>query len=200
MRIVADTPERLIIKERPVIIAAMMALLFMSASASAVLGWERMAPAARVTAVALAIAVALIARLFIHWVTVDFERASARVEIARRGLFFYGGESYSLKHLEGARLDKASDPDRRSGADGASWRVVLVFSERMLGEPDRAEWKRRRGSRWGSARPNEVPLTSYYSAKANAEEVVFAINRWVGTGDEARAVAAGPGVPVIGTH
>jgi hypothetical protein len=158
MRIRENTPQKLVIEERPIAFAGIMAMFFLAVTYGVIDGWRGMEWPVRALLGGFAVGIPLLVRYFVHWVEAVLERATGRIEIARRGLLFEKREVYPLKHFIEARKQTSKD------SDGEAYRVVLVFNEAMLSEIDPAQREKilsdkKRGLR--SAAANEVPLTQY---------------------------------------
>ncbi len=144
------------------------------------LDWSTFSMTERAALLGVASVMAAVLHFHIHWVRAEFDRASGRIEITRRGLIYRKREVYSLKALESVRIDQSSD------SDGDSHRVVLVFSDRMLAELDPAERDRlvsRHKQGFRQVPPNEVPLTLYFSGISSPQDAALALNRWIARPD-----------------
>lgn len=115
----------------------------------------------------------------VRWVKVDFSKATGRIEISSAGLFGTTLRHYALAHFMGAREDRLAD------SDGATSRLVLVFSDAMVGDLDPVERETiERGRKLGlhAAAINEVPLTAYFTSGSGAKDAALVVNAWAARG------------------
>ena len=178
MKILENTPDRLVAVERPWFLAAMLAGFSVAVGYGLITDWAGMGWPTRALLLFLGAALLLVLHYFVHWVRAEFNRGIGRIEISRRGPFYETRRQYSLKYLNRVRVDE-------NNSEGVTYRIVLEFDEAMLAEMDPArradlEKQQRRGLR--QAAPHEVPLTSYYSGVTNAGETARVLNEWVGVG------------------
>ena len=176
MKIAEQNHSRLVITERPWLLAGFLALM------ASVLGgllfneWSTMDFIARGVMISMLTILVVIIHFTIHWVDIRFSRALGTIELSRRGIVRNEQRRYRLDHFEHARLDESSS------SDGTTYRVVLVFDDAMVAEMpddmrDDIQKQTRRGFR--QTPPNEVPLTYYFSGGERAErKIVDAINNW----------------------
>ncbi len=191
MRIVEQTPDRLVLEIRPValmVICVGLFLLFfvlgfgMRLFLPAIAGLMGMpdtpmltnlpsVPGMNILGYASVIPL-LVAVFLIKTRRLTFDRSSGKVTVATRGLLGRGETGYPLADLQGASLAAS-----RSGNSGTAYRAVMLFS----------------------GPTGQVPVTPYSTSGPGPARTVEAINGWLGprvsgldglTGDQAAAVAA----------
>lgn len=176
MQIIQNTPDRLVVVEHPWFFAAILALFTAAIVNGLVTSWLEMELAERTLLVGLVIMFPLGAHYFVHWVRVEFDRITGRIDITRRGLFHHQHRTYSLRYLNHVRVEEHND-------EGVTYRAVLVFDEAMLAEMEparRARLEKRKSQGLRQAAANEAPLTAYYSSTSNVKAAVMAVNQWLG--------------------
>lgn len=189
MRVVEQTPERLVLEIRPValmVICIGLFLLFfvlgfgMRLFLPAIMGLMGMpempglsatpkAPGTNLLGYASVIPL-LVAVFLIKTRRLTFDRPSGKVTVASRGMFGRGETSYPLADLQGASLAAG-----RSNNSGTTYRAVMQFA----------------------GAPGQVPVTPYSTSGPGPARTVGAINGWLGPG-----VSFGPGqsVPLSGAQ
>lgn len=190
MRILEQTPDRLVLEIRPVALMVLCAglfllffvlgfgmRLFLPAIAGLMgipdMGLSSLPRAPGLNLLGYASVIPLLVAVFlIKTRRLTFDRSSGKVTIASRGVLGRSEAGYPLADLHGARLDAS-----RSGGSGTTWRAVLHFA--------------------GAA--GDVPVTPYSTSGPGPSRMVAAINGWLGprvsglsglSGDQAAAVAA----------
>lgn len=161
MKVVEESPSRLVVEERPIFLAAIMALFTLVAAYGVIKDWRNLEWPVRAILIGFAVGIPVLTRYFVHWVNATFARATGRIEITRRGFLYDKLEVYPLRRLKKARRDISSD------SDGVTERVTLVFDEMMLDElePERKARLLKASARgFRSAKANEAPLTAYFRA------------------------------------
>jgi len=176
MRIIEQNSDRLILREQPWLLSGLLVLFTIAVAYGLVTSWAEEGWGVRGVLLFWTVILPFGLHYFVHWVRIDFDRLTGRIDILRRGLLFESRRSWPLKRLARAQLQEMRD-------EGVTTRVVLVFDQAMLSEMDPGERQRlarlkARGFR--QAAPNEVPLAGYFSGGAGGKSVAGAINRWIG--------------------
>ena len=182
MRIAEETPDRLVVEERPWLLAAILVLFLAFMLWSLVENREEFTWLSALMAAPWLVALPLVLHFSVLWVTARFDRATGRIEIARRGFGTRSQEVYQLAHLICARVDETQ------GESGPTRRLVLVFDKEMLAEMEPARLSRLDGAwrkRLRQTAPSDVPLTAYFASGSGPLKAAKAINAWA----PARAVA-----------
>lgn len=172
MRIVEQTPARLVLEIRPVALMAMCVGLFLLffvlgfglrlflPAIAGLMGMPQTPMLANLPSVPgmnllgyASIIPLLVAVFLIKTRRLTFDRPSAKVTIASRGVLGRGETGYPLVDLQGATLVAS-----RSNNSGTTYRAVLQFS--------------------GST--GQVPVTPYSTSGPGPSRTVAAINSWLG--------------------
>lgn len=169
MRIIEQTPDRLVLEIRPVALMLLCVGLFllffilgfgMRLVLPALAGLFGMpglsnlpqAPGMNLLGYASVIPL-LVAVVLIKTRRLSFDRASGQVTVASRGLLGRGEKSYPLADLQGASLAAS-----RSHNSGTTYRAVLNFA----------------------GATGQLPVTPYSTSGPAPARTVEAINRWLG--------------------
>ena len=173
MRIVEQTPDRLVLEIRPIALMVLCVGLFLlffvlgfgiRLILPAIAGLTRMPetglPGMNILGYASVFPL-LVGVFLIKTRRLTFDRPSGKVSIATRGLFGRGETQYPLADLQGASLAAS-----RSGDSGTTYRAVLHFA----------------------GATGQVPVTPYSTSGPGPSRTVDAINSWLGP-----RVSFGPG-------
>lgn len=155
MKVVLNTPDRLILRSRPVRLAAIFgggtAIFAAVVLVKALAGNSDEAERAALPMVLLAAAFVV----FVRETIATFDRAAGEVVIARRSVFGRSGTRLPLTDIRQARAE--ADPDKERTRSGRPLqRAVLVLTDGKV-----------------------VPLTGAYSADPGTEEAVKAMKAWL---------------------
>lgn len=172
MRILEQTPDRLVLEIRPVallILCVGLFLLFfvlgfgMRLFLPAIAGLMGMSEMPGLSAIPktpgmnllgyASVIPLLVAVFLIKTRRLTFDRPTGQITIASRGLLGHGEKTYPLADLQGANLAAS-----RSGNSGTTYRAVLHFA----GET------------------GQVPVTPYSTSGPGPVRTVNAINQWLG--------------------
>jgi len=172
MRVIEQTPERLVLEIRPVALMVMCIGLFLLffvlgfgmrlflPSITGLMGMPEMpglsaipkAPGMNVLGYASVIPL-LVAVFLIKTRRLTFDRISGKVTVASRGMLGRGETSYPLADLQGASLAAS-----RSNNSSTTYRAVMQFS----------------------GTTGQVPVTPYSTSGPGPARTVDAINSWLG--------------------
>jgi len=158
MKITRDTPDQLIIENRPWLIGGFLivfTLIFVAVGLAAITYGEGVMGYAFVFfgggAGMLAFAV------FVRRVQVIFDRAAGSIRFRRKSVFGSSDVTHDLKHLDRAVVESSY-----SGDSGATHRCVIILS--------------------GGMSAGVHPLTMAYSSGPGAQRAADAINAWCANG------------------
>lgn len=155
MKIVVNTADRLVLRSRPLLLAAIIgggvAVFAAVVIAKAVAGNSAEAQRAALPMALLILAFVI----FVRETVASFDRTAGEVVIARRSVFGRSGTRLALSDIRQAKLE--ADPDKERTRSGHPLqRAVLVLTDGKV-----------------------VPLTGAYSADTGATEPVTAMKGWL---------------------
>lgn len=159
MKVTTDTPDLLIVEDKPVILGLMLIvfiLVFIGIGLWLMLSGEISGLLFATIGGGLGFAAFF---AFVRRVQVVFQRPAGYVEFRRRNLFGASRKRYAL-----TEIDRAETEESRSAEGGSTWRVVLVIGQ---------------GQNVG-----HHPITLVYTNSSGHRRTAEAINRWL---DAARA-------------
>ncbi len=132
--------------------------------------WGASSVVEKLMLVGMAAIIAFVGAWFIKIVRCRFDRTARLVCISRGSLLGRKRATYPLEHFKEARLDA-------DVADGATYRLVFVFDEAMIGKGYQNNMD---GVQRHSANlpPNEVCYTEYYTGNSYKKEIA-AIEGWL---------------------
>lgn len=154
LKVTADTPDLLILDDKPLLIGAMLIvfiLVFLGAGFMIVMSGEPLGILFGLFGGGMGLAAFAV---FVRRVQVVFHRAEGYVELRRRNLFGGSRVRHDLSEIARAEIEES-----RSNDGGPLWRVVLVIEE---------------GQSVG-----RHPVTLAYSNGRGHQRAADAINRWL---------------------
>lgn len=174
MKIVEQTDNKLVLAERPYIFAGLLAVFSAAAWYGVISDWSTLKWPQRAILIFWGLSIPAILKYMVHWVWIEFDKTLNRITIWRTGIGYRKHERYPLKSLHGVRVDQGE-------AENSTSRIVLSLDEDYLSTlpaAERAKLARnvKRGFRTVAA--NDVPLTRYYSARRNENEIAKTILTW----------------------
>jgi hypothetical protein len=157
MKVLQDTPDRLVIEDRPVLLAGMLlgAILVTACLATGML--VEGSPAGLGVALVSA-AFGLAFAVFVERVRVTFDRASGRITVTTASVRRRRTETLPLDIVRQAATQSRRSRSRPGARAATMSRPVLHLAEQ----------------------PEPRPLMQVYTAGSGAAEAVAAINRWLG--------------------
>lgn len=187
MRIVEQSPDRLVLDIRPIglmVLCVGLFLLFlvlgfgMGSVLPFLIGLMGMSDMPGVSAMPRApgmnllgyasVIPLLVAVFMIKTRRLSFDRKSGQISIATRGLLGRGEKTYPMAAFQGASLAAS-----RSGTNGTTYRAMLHFSDQT----------------------GVISVTPYGTSGSGPSKLVNAINTWLG---KAPGLSGGPGIQLTG--
>lgn len=160
MKVLANTPDRLILERRPWILAISILLFTLVFVA---IGLSQVASGQILGSLAFGLGGGLVGFIgfwaFVRRTQVILDRGYGTVTIRRRSLFGFTQEVYPLDEVTGAEVETSS------GGDTDTHRPALALD--------------------GQTGPRRVPLVQVYVSGRSAERVVATIQDWLGNGPDA---------------
>ncbi len=157
MKITTDTPDLLIIDDRPLFLGIILVLFILVFAAIGLgLTFSGMAWGLIFVVIGGGMGFGLF-WAFVRRVQVVFHRPDGYVEFRRRNIFGASRVRHALHEIDRAEIEES-----HSSEGGTTWRVVLVIE---------------RGQSVG-----RHPITLAYSSGTGHHETAAAINRWLGRG------------------
>lgn len=163
MKVTSDTPDLLIVDDKPVLLGiglTFFILVFVGVGLAILLSGEWMGLVPMLVGGGLGLAAFAV---FVRRVQVVFHRPEGYVEFRRRNLFGGRSERFELGDVVAAEIEES-----RSNEGGATWRVVVLIDA-------------------GRGPARREPVTLAYSNGRGHHRAAEAINRWLGVDEEAGA-------------
>ena len=166
MKIVSETPDRLVIIERPWLLVAFHVAMIGGLGFYLWRNWTQTEAWLQALLAANGFLLMVSLRAFAHFVEVRFERFSGQVVIERRGVLLRRRETYPYAAFQAAKsVEFAND-------EGETRRLVLEF------DPHKAPAEFANRKKGDAGVLFEAPATWYYSNDRGPIAVAEAINAW----------------------
>ena len=159
MRVVSQSPERLVIEERPWFWGVFYILFILSFSWAALQSALQAEFLGAALAAAVAVGVTLLFLRYVERVWLVLDRTEGTAEFRRRGMRGLRRDSFPLDRVKTALAQRGG-----SGGDGETWRLVLLVE---------------------GASP--VPMTPYYQSGKGTKRCVEAVEGWLAEARQGQA-------------
>ena len=152
MRIRQNTPDRLIIEDRPWLLGAVLIVFILAFVAAAFAAASEGKAVAALAFLAIALGAGLVFAFFVERVWLILDRPAGTIELRRRNLRRFRSDSHALRDLEYALVQTSHD------SDGDTHRLALKLRGRM----------------------QPIAMTTYYSGgRDRPASMADAIDSWI---------------------
>lgn len=153
MKVIRDTPEQLIIENRPVLLAILISLFALSFVAAGLFTMPQ-EPFVGAALASGGLVIGVVFNMaFTRRTQLILDRSKASVELRRRSWFGYSRMTWELQYLREALVQSSATDNTKT------YRAALVIA--------------------GGMDPGVHPLTLVYSSGSGAKRAESAINRWL---------------------